>query len=305
MRPLLSLFGADPSLDHQHPFETSWCLPPLVLAGYRAIVAIYIFFCIFFIFGWYATHDEDATIGQSFSYFTWLNFWGMGFYFLVASIHTFVYAAIGRSAIFNKLPRAFIGLHSLFYTCVTTFPFLVVIIFWAILYSGSWYTYWFGAWSNISQHGLIGFYALLEVFLTTTPPHPLLHLAFLILLLLLYLALAYLTHKTEGFYTYSFLDPGNRGQHSGKVAGYAFAILAAIIVIFAVTWFLIWSRRKLTGGRIKRARKDRELVYSNQRGRLGRRRGMRSDPVKRFSLDRVIYFQFLGLFRKFCGGFGF
>jgi hypothetical protein len=151
MRPFLSLFGADPGLDHLHPYETSWILPPGILGGLRAIIGIYIFVCIFLIFAWDATHDDGVAIAQSFSYFTWLNFWGMGFYFIVASIHTFVYAATGRSAIFDKLPRVFRGLHALFYTCITTFPFLVVIIFWAILYSGPWYPTWFGAWSNVSN----------------------------------------------------------------------------------------------------------------------------------------------------------
>jgi hypothetical protein len=113
---------------------------------------------------------------------------------------------------------------------------------------------------------LIGLYALLELVLTTAPPHPLLNLAFLILILGLYLSLAYLTYRTEGFYTYSFLDPGLNGVHSGKTAGYIFGVLAAIIVIFAVTQFLIWLRRRLTGGKIKRARRDPGLAYENQYG---------------------------------------
>jgi hypothetical protein len=120
--------------------------------------------------------------------------------------------------------------------------------------------------TQISQHGLIGLYALLEIFLTTTPPHPLVNLAFLIILLALYLALAYLTYRTQGFYTYSFLNPGPHGEQSGKTAGYIFGVLAAIIIIFAVTWVLIWLRRRLTGGRIERERRDRALVYENQLG---------------------------------------
>ncbi|QKX53252.1 uncharacterized protein TRUGW13939_00328 [Talaromyces rugulosus] len=274
MRPFLSLFGADPGLDHLHPYETSWILPPYFLGGLRAIIGFYIFVCIVLIFAWDATHDASTAIARSFSYFTWLNFWGMGFYFIVASIHTFVYAATGRSAIFDRLPRVFRGLHALFYTCITTFPFLVVIIFWAILYSGPWYPTWFGAWSNISQHGIIGLYALLEIFLTTTPLHPLIHAPFLILILLLYLSLAYLTHKTQGFYSYSFLDPGPHGKNSGKVTGYCFAILAIVLVAFALTWLFIWLRRRWTGGRIKRSKRDRELVYTTERGAFRASRGV-------------------------------
>lgn len=66
----------------------------------------------------------------------------------------------------------------------------------------------------------------------------------MILLLALYLALAYITNATKGFYPYGFLDPSN--GHSGRVAAYAFAILAAIIVIFLVVWALIWARKRLT-----------------------------------------------------------
>lgn len=127
---------------------------------------------------------------------------------------------------------------------------------------------------QISQHGIIGAYALLEIFLTTTPTHPLINLPFLILILLLYLALAYLTHKTQDFYTYSFLDPGAHGKHSGKVTGYCFAILAIIVVAFAVTWLFIWLRRKWTGGRIKRSRRDRELVYTTEPGAFRSSRGV-------------------------------
>lgn len=63
------------------------------------------------------------------------------------------------------------------------------------------------------------------------------------MLLLLYLGLAYLTHATQGFYVYNFLDPDTG---AGKVTGYCFGIFAAILVIFFVVWGLIWVRRRLT-----------------------------------------------------------
>ena len=63
------------------------------------------------------------------------------------------------------------------------------------------------------------------------------------MLLLLYLGLAYLTHATQGFYVYNFLDPDTG---AGKVTGYCFGIFAATLVIFFVVWGLIWVRRRLT-----------------------------------------------------------
>jgi uncharacterized membrane protein len=71
----------------------------------------------------------------------------------------------------------------------------------------------------------------------------LLHLLFLVLILALYLALAYLTFATQGFYTYNFLDPATGRGH---VAAYCFGILAAVVVVFVVVWLLIWARRRLT-----------------------------------------------------------
>lgn len=59
----------------------------------------------------------------------------------------------------------------------------------------------------------------------------------------LYLALAYLTHATQGFYPYSFLDPNNG---SGKLAAYIIGILAAACVIYGIVWVIIWIRRWIT-----------------------------------------------------------
>ncbi|KAJ5108408.1 hypothetical protein N7456_005083 [Penicillium angulare] len=250
-----TLYGADPAHDDLHQFETSWLLSPTILACLRGLISLYIFTTIIVIWVWYGTHDERVEIGQSFSYFTWLTYWGLGFYFLVSAIHTALYARTGRSVLFNRLPRFFRVLHAIFYASITTYPFLVTIVFWGILYSGPFYTIIFPRWSNISQHGLNSFYALLEILLPTTAPHPLIALPVLILLLLFYLCVAYITYHTEGFYPYSFLNTEN-GKKSGTVAGYCFGILAAILVIFFISWGLIWVRRRISGGKVKRSRRD-------------------------------------------------
>lgn len=94
-----------------------------------------------------------------------------------------------------------------------------------------------------SQHALNTVFAAFEIFLTRTSPPPPAHLPFLVILLALYLALAYLTHATAGFYPYSFLDP-SKGR--GKLAGYILGILVAACVIFGIVWVIIWVRRWLT-----------------------------------------------------------
>ncbi|KAJ6133582.1 hypothetical protein N7471_008797 [Penicillium samsonianum] len=229
-QPLLTtLFGVGPTTDDKHHFETSWILPPAILAGLRGLISLY---------------------------FTWLTYWGIGFYMLFAAIHTAFYARTGHSVLLNRWPRAFRVLHSLLYVTVTTYPFLVTVVFWVLLFTPPWYKKSYTGWQNISQHCLNSLYALLETILPATAPHPFIAIPFLILILLLYLCVAYITHETEGWYPYSFLDVGDHGQKSKLVTGYCFCILAAVLVFFLGSWALIHLRRRLTYGKIKRARRD-------------------------------------------------
>ena len=98
---------------------------------------------------------------------------------------------------------------------------------------------WVPSLLQISQHALNSLFALVEIVLPRTSPPPPLHMAFLVVLLACYLALAYITHATEGFYPYSFLDTS---KGSGRVAGYCFGILIATCVIFGIIWAVIWLR---------------------------------------------------------------
>ncbi|KAJ5464180.1 hypothetical protein N7475_007315 [Penicillium sp. IBT 31633x] len=278
--PLTTLFGVDPTSDDKHHFETSWLLPPALLAGLRSLISLYIFTSIFFFWGWDGTHGDRAAIGQSFSYFTWLTYWGIGFYMLFAAIHTACYARTGRSVLLDRWPRAFRVLHSLLYATVTTFPFLVTIVFWVLLFSPPWYKKTFTGWQNISQHALNSVYALLEIIIPATAPQPFIAIPFLLLILLLYLCVAYITKHTEGFYPYSFLDVGDHGQKSGLVTGYCFGILAAVLVIFLVSRGLIHLRRWLTHGKVKRARRDPIRARDAFGGVTEIRGGEQSDEVK-------------------------
>ncbi|KAJ5887531.1 hypothetical protein N7495_007572, partial [Penicillium taxi] len=251
MRPIS--FGVDPTDDNLHFYETSWLLPPILLAALRALIALYIFTTIIVIWAWYGTHNQEDYIGRTFSYFTWLSYWGLGFYFLFSALHTTCYVITGSSALFKRWPRFMRALHGLLYTTITTYPFLVTVIFWAILFDG--FDSAFSTWHNISQHALNSVFALIEILLTTTPPHPWIAIPVILILLLLYLCVVYITYHTQGFYTYSFLDP-HHGTKSGLVTGYCFGILAAILVCFLFSRFLIWSRRKLVHGKINRAVRD-------------------------------------------------
>lgn len=148
MRHIPTLFGVDPTSDDKHHFETSWLISPTMLALLRGLISLYIFTSIFLIWGWHGTHNESATIGQSFSFFTWLSYWGIGFYMLCAAIHTACYARTGRSVLFDRWPRALRVLHSLLYASITTYPFLVTIVFWVFLFKPPWYKTFTG-WQNV------------------------------------------------------------------------------------------------------------------------------------------------------------
>ncbi|KAL3422195.1 hypothetical protein PVAG01_06351 [Phlyctema vagabunda] len=248
-------FG-DQLWDPSHRFETSWLLPPWVLFAARAAISLYAFVVLLFIIGWEYTrpaYGGVAGVQLSFSFFTVLCYWGLSFYFLVAAIHTFSYALHGGTPLLNRFPRPLQALHHLFYTTITTFPFLVTIVYWGVLFSGPWFPLRFNAWSNISEHAMNSGFALFEISMTRVNPPPWIHLLWLILILCCYLGLAYLTHYTKGIYVYSFLDPSN--GHKGRVVGYVFGIAAAIIIIFSIVKGLIHLRKLVTEKKMGRTGK--------------------------------------------------
>ncbi|ETN43590.1 uncharacterized protein HMPREF1541_02749 [Cyphellophora europaea CBS 101466] len=236
MRSFYSLIGVAGD-SFSLPFTTSWAFGPLVLAVVRIVFSLYAFIAIFVTYG-----TQPWGIGRSFSFFTELTYWGLAFYTLVAGAHTLVYALRGRCWL-DSWPRPLQALHTLFYTTIITFPFLVTIVYWAILYNGSWFPESLDQWRDVSKHGLNSLIALVELVFPDTPRPPVLHLAFIILLLALYLALAYVTHETQGYYPYAFLDPADGG---GRLAGYILGILAAACVIFFIVWAIVWLRSKYT-----------------------------------------------------------
>ncbi|KAK3362653.1 hypothetical protein B0T25DRAFT_11725 [Lasiosphaeria hispida] len=236
-------FGTD-LWDPSHRFETSWLLSPWALFFVRALFSLYIFVTIVFILAWRCTFSTNhcTSSEEQFSYFTVLAYWGLGFYFLAAAVHTFTYARSGI-ALLDRWPRPLQALHSAYYTTVVVYPFVVTIVFWARLYSGHWFALPFDGWSNVSEHAMNSGFALFEiVFARTNPPSPV-HMLWLILVLALYLSLAYLTHATRGFYPYDFLDPVKQGAF---VAAYVFGIAIGALIVFGVVWGLIWLRKYVT-----------------------------------------------------------
>jgi hypothetical protein len=59
----------------------------------------------------------------------------------------------------------------------------------------------------------------------------------------MYLGLAYVTYATQGFYVYSFLNPGK--QHA-LLAGYIVGILIGCIVVYGVVNLVAMVLRRVT-----------------------------------------------------------
>jgi hypothetical protein len=99
------------------------------------------------------------------------------------------------------------------------------------------------AWSNVSLHMLNSVYALFEIFLTDSPPVPWLMLPVCILVLGGYVGVAYITHLTQQFYPYPFLDPST---HRKTLPLYIIGIALGQCIIFCLIKFLMYGRYRLT-----------------------------------------------------------
>ncbi|KAL2370832.1 hypothetical protein RJ035_005546 [Blastomyces gilchristii] len=300
------LMGADPANDPLHHFETSWLFYPLVFGILRLTIFFYCILTAVISFAVEGASGHAIDDARSFSYFTSLSFLGVLVYFLVAGIHTVLYARQGRSVLFDKWPRWLRALHSLLYTTIVCYPFVVVAIYWSLLYKAGSVQSQLWVWGNvspmfplapyplaphprpslsfcihitplkhiyildimltgylspspksqISKHVLPAIFAVFEIVFSTAPPPPLLHFPFLILLLLLYLGVAYITHAAEGFWVYPFLNPGPNGSRSANVVKYLCIVVAALLITFAVVWGASWVRRRLVGLKTKWAKGD-------------------------------------------------
>jgi hypothetical protein len=190
--------------------------------------------------GSHTIQQSEAAIGQSFSFFTYLTFWSLGFYFLVSSVHTYM-DTFRKRAWLHTWPKPLQLAHSLFYSSITSFSFLVGIVFWGTMNSG-WPAGRFEQWINISVHGLNSVFAIVEIILPATAAPPITHLSMVLLILSKYLGLAYLMGWTQDIYVYEWMNPAP-GTVSivPHVLGYAGGMLA----IFVIVRYVIVERNML------------------------------------------------------------
>ncbi|KAI4908968.1 hypothetical protein J4E90_008706 [Alternaria incomplexa] len=260
--------GFDPSYN----FVRSHFVSPVVLACVRGLLSIYCFTTIITCYTWlanetatiklkdvnigsYTIQQGNAAIGQSFSFFTYLTFWSLGFYFLVSSVHTFMYASRQRTWL-HTWPKYLQLLHSMYYSTMTSFPFLVTIVFWGTMNSG-WPAGRFEQWINISVHGLNSVFAVTEIMLSATEPQPWHHLSVVLGVLSIYLGLSYLTRYTQGFYVYEWMNPAHGNASIVlHVLGYA----GGMIALFVLARYAIMARNMLA----RRLQGSEEMEYGEK-----------------------------------------
>jgi len=134
---------------------------------------------------------------------------------------------------------------------------IVLVVFWTVLANNA-LAYPQVAWQNISMHALNSVFAFIEVVLPATRPHALVHLGPLVVLLVLYLALTYISHSIRGYYVYPFLDPVNG---AGGIVGILVGTPVATALVFAVIKGLILGRVVASEG--KDGRKNSRLGFRN------------------------------------------
>ncbi|KAJ9496729.1 hypothetical protein LTR99_010533 [Exophiala xenobiotica] len=250
---------SDKPFDAKHSFVTSWAMRPTYYGVLRLFLAAYASTTVLYSMSWHARHTDVVhlkdikipeytivvganAIGRSFSYFTYLSYYSQALYFLVSGIHTLTYARTGTSWLHSRYPKGLQLAHRLHYAMVVCFPFLISILFWATMRAGPWFTLTFDAWEQMSVHGLNSLFALVEIILPATAPPAWGQLSVLLLVMALYLGLAYLTRATAGWWVYEWLNPQNgAGQIIAHMVGYT----AGIVAIFAIVKGMIWLRNRL------------------------------------------------------------
>ncbi|KAL1747030.1 hypothetical protein HDZ31DRAFT_61606 [Schizophyllum fasciatum] len=243
MVALHRFFGvAEPVFDPAHDYVTSPLFSPPVLAAIRLLLGFYTLVTLVFQLAWNGAH-YPADLDSYFSYFTHLSYIGLCSYFFASGVQTLLYARDRQTGYpLQRWPKALQALHVLLFATIANFPIIVTVVFWSLLSSPDTLGTTYSAWGNISVHALNLVFAVLEVLLTNVPPMPWIALLCNILFLAGYLGVAYITYSTQGFYTYTFLDPVEQGPY---LAAYIVGIAVGEVIIFCLMRCIIILRMRL------------------------------------------------------------
>jgi len=163
---------------------------------------------------------------------TVLSYWGIWGYFTISSIHTASYVlsykrwqkalkdeqelsakqaeagyitdqktssriAKPQSLLSKSFPRPLQFFHALLVSTISTYPLLVTIVFWSILAGGAFYDTR-STWENLSVHAFNLMFTMADILIfSRNPMLPWSHCFFTVLLLAMYVGVAYITYAGE------------------------------------------------------------------------------------------------------------
>ncbi|KAF9412086.1 hypothetical protein BGZ94_001147 [Podila epigama] len=233
---------------------TSNWVGPKVLAAIRFAETIYVWTVIISI--WITSTSASSYL----KYFTNLTFFGLSVYFLCTSIWTIGYLrqpTSERAQWIHRTGSGWLGyLHWLLYSTIITYHIIVPVVFWTLLSTGN-PTTAISRWQNYSVHLLDGVLAISELIFNRHFLQPI-HSLIIAGIMLFYMFLTFIVHKTEGTWVYPFLD-WNQGP---KAAIYYIGICIGLFVVFFVLLFVHKYRNQWLQNRA--AKVNPELALQHQ-----------------------------------------
>ncbi|KAF9939379.1 hypothetical protein BGZ67_009604 [Mortierella alpina] len=165
--------------------------------------------------------------------------------------------------------------HWLFYSTVVTFSVIVPIVFWTLLASdmSGWTA--LDLYQNISVHAIDGvFGAIVELVLNRHFLQPI-HSFLVAGVMVLYMCLTFIVHKTMGIWVYPFLD----WDQGPKCAIYYIGIAVGLFLIFFVLYFIHNFRNKRLAHRSIRINGDLDREYRQHHSEKDLEDGHRLDTM--------------------------
>ncbi|KAJ2008014.1 hypothetical protein H4R26_000450 [Coemansia thaxteri] len=181
---------------------------------------------------WIYTIVYDAQHGKikgHFVYFTNLAYTGLVGYLGSSTFHTLQLWRRNTSSSFTSMPATLQLLHWLLYDSVMLFATVVTVLFWSLIYKASDYTSAEQKWLTVSAHALNScvLVDMLAGCMLFSPHWS--HSLTLTIIVLLYVALAYINEAVNGWFTYDFLD---YKKHKTVVAPVVIGMFVGFILVY-------------------------------------------------------------------------
>ncbi|KAJ2899872.1 hypothetical protein GGI21_001609 [Coemansia aciculifera] len=134
------------------------------------------------------------------------------------------------------MPRTLQLMHWLLYNSVVLFAVVVTLVFWSLIYKPKDYQGAELRWSTASVHALNSVFVLVDMIVGAMvfSPHWS-HSLLLVVVGLLYFALAFINRAVNGWFTYDFL---NYDKHGAIVAATIVGIVVGCLLIYYVIYAL-------------------------------------------------------------------